>query len=150
MIGEFERTNEISNSSQRRLDIEFSMNGKTYLLDVSIVHPTAPSNLTQHTRPLLAQRSRSKKAFYFEVAQHKEVIFIPVIFSSFGAYDKGFQKLLNILKTHVLNMEDPAAPWVEIHHGIIAGVAAAIQEGNSKALDMWARRSRREVSPLHL
>ncbi|NRA51345.1 MAG: hypothetical protein HRU12_19635 [Phaeodactylibacter sp.] len=47
-------------------------------------------------------------------------------------------------------MEDPAAPWVEIHHGIIAGVAAAIQEGNSKALDMWARRSRREVSPLHL
>ena len=46
--------------SLKRPDLQIIMNHKNYLLDVTIVHPTAPSNLT-HSQKVLGQAEMSEK-----------------------------------------------------------------------------------------
>ena len=77
----------------KRPDLQIVMNHKTYLLDVTIVHPTAPSNL-QHSQKLLGQAEAAeklKKNKYDELSQNQNCTFIPFVIETYGGLGKRAQ-----------------------------------------------------------
>jgi hypothetical protein len=75
---------------RRRPDLDVTIGGKRFLVDVSIRHPTAPSRVARAAagRPLLtAERAAHEKMLYHGpsvAALHPPAEFVPFVLESYG------------------------------------------------------------------
>jgi hypothetical protein len=91
--------------TSKRPDLQIIINHKNYLLDITIVHPTAPSNLN-HSQKLLGQAEVSEKLKinkYDEISQEQHCIFIPFVIETYGGLGKKAQDFLNELSIFAID-----------------------------------------------
>ena len=116
----------------KRPDLQIVMNHKTYLLDVTIVHPTAPSNL-QHSQKLLGQAEASeklKKNKYDELSQNQNCTFIPFVIETYGGLGKRAQGFLNELSIFAIDHAVIRSRF-DIVNGLRYAIACSVQRGNA-------------------
>ena len=80
----------LDNRNQNRPDLHVILGHQTYLVDVSIVHPTAPSNVVQAARPLntAKKREQAKIRQYSSMSRQQNAIFVPFVLETFGGFGK--------------------------------------------------------------
>ena len=105
---------------------------KNYLLDITIVHPTAPSNLN-HSQKLLGQAEVSEKLKinkYDEISQEQHCIFIPFVIETYGGLGKKAQDFLNELSIFAIDHALIKSRF-DIVNGLRYAIACSVQRGNA-------------------
>ena len=109
-----------------RPDIEIILPEHSILVDVAVVHPSAPSrrNLTA-----LAATRDIKAAKYSSVASERGARFMAFIAESYGALGKQAMELLKLLD-NILDRA-PARPFELSGRAVMEALAVALQRGNA-------------------
>ena len=118
--------------TSKRPDLQIVMNHKTYLLDVTIVHPTAPSNL-QHSQKLLGQAEAAEKIKmnkYNELSQNQNCTFIPFAIETYGGLGNRAQGFLNELSIFAIDHAVIRSRY-DIVNGLRYAIACSVQRGNA-------------------
>jgi hypothetical protein len=133
-------------SSYRRPDLQINLNHITFLLDVAVTNPTAPSIMRRVNRPLMAakEKERSKENSYRELmenynsasgdqcglARHPATRFVPFVVEAFGGMGSQAEAFLRTLSVFA---RDNLSAWshYDVVEGLKQAVAIAIQRGNS-------------------
>jgi hypothetical protein len=118
--------------SSKRPDLQIIMNHKNYLLDVTIVHPTAPSNLT-HSQKILGQAEAAEKLKlnkYEEISLEQHCIFIPFVIETYGGLGRKAQDFLNELSIFAIDHAMIRSRF-DIVNGLRYAIACSVQRGNA-------------------
>src|SRR3984885_9185689 len=118
--------------TSKRPDLQIIMNHKNYLLDITIEHPTEPSNLN-HSQKLLGQAEVSEKLKinkYDEISQEQHCIFIPFVIETYGGLGKKAQDFLNELSIFAIDHALIKSRF-DIVNGLRYAIACAVQRGNA-------------------
>jgi hypothetical protein len=116
----------------KRPDLQIILNHKNYLLDVTIVHPTAPSNIS-HSQKLLGQADvaeRLKINKYEELSQNQNAIFIPFVIETYGGLGKKAQDFLNELSIFAIDHTTVRSRF-DVVSGLRYAIACSVQRGNA-------------------
>jgi hypothetical protein len=127
--------------SQRRPDIRITLNYITYLLDISVTNPTAPSIIKHVNKPLAAaRRAEKRKERSYELpmqtyrdgqgnTHHGAVRFVPFVLEAFGGMGGEAEKFLSSLSAF---SRDNLSAWshYDVVEGLKKAVAIALQRGN--------------------
>ena len=107
-----------------------------FLLDVSIVHPTAQSVLPLALRPLAAShlRARQKTLKYQALAQKENATFIPFILESTGAFWRTVPQTLLQIADHCCNGDFEGLSPREVKRYLSRAIAVLLQRGNANIL----------------
>jgi hypothetical protein len=123
---------------RRRPDIDIVLDGGRVLVDVSVVHPCAPSHIVGNNAmwsalgPLLA-REAAKVSKYRALAQDARAELLPFVVSSFGGFGVSAMRLFAILR-HQLSAMNPV-PWSsDPVSDLIREICVMLQQGNSLAV----------------
>jgi hypothetical protein len=122
----------VFSESSKRPDLQIIMNHKSYLLDATIVHPTAPSNL-QHSQKLLGQAEAAEKLKmnkYEELSQDQHCIFVPFVIETYGGLGKKAQEFLNELSIFAIDHAVIRSRF-DIVNGLRYAIACSVQRGNA-------------------
>jgi hypothetical protein len=118
--------------SSKRPDLQIIMNHKNYLLDVTIVHPTAPSNLN-HSQKILGQAEVSEKLKinkYEQISREQNCIFIPFVIETYGGLGRKAQDFLNELSIFAIDHAIIKSRF-DIVNGLRYAIACSVQRGNA-------------------
>jgi len=112
-----------------RPDIEIILPDHSILVDVAVVHPSAPSR--RSLTPLAATRDieNAKAAKYSSVASERGARFMAFIAESYGALGKQAMELLKLLD-NILDRA-PARPFELSGRAVMEALAVALQRGNA-------------------
>lgn len=126
----------LDHRNRERPDLHIIMHGAVILVDVTVVHPAAASNLSHAQVALgVADAAEKEKETKYQgvTAQHKAK-FIAFACETFGAVGTSATRLLDAIG---IAAQNSFGPWdeKEIKRGLIHSVASAIQSGNSMAVD---------------
>src|SRR3981081_2844036 len=91
--------------SSKRPDLQIIINHKNYLLDVTIVNPTAPSNLS-HSQKSLGQANAAEKLKinkYEQLSLDQHAIFIPFVIETFGGLGGKAREFLDELSVFAID-----------------------------------------------
>jgi hypothetical protein len=131
------------NTSLKRPDLRIIMNYITYLIDVTVTNPTAPSNM-HHVKKPLSQAKRAEKAkenkyrralenINADMNNQSPIKFIPFVLEAFGGMASQAEKFLNHLSAF---SRDHLSAWS--HYDIVSGlkkaIATAVQQGNGMVI----------------
>src|ERR1700761_4159167 len=108
------------------------MNHKNYLLDVTIVHPTAPSNLS-HSQKRLGQAQVAEKLKihkYEQLTQEQHATFIPFVIETYGGLGQKAQDFLNELSIFAID-HAMIRSRSNIVNGLRYSIACSVQRGNA-------------------
>jgi hypothetical protein len=126
----------LEDDSDKRPDIEAIIAGKRYLIDVTVIHPTAVSNATHAaTRPLASasKAANAKVKKYAEMTRRCKAIFVPFAVETYGGIcDQGnafVRDLIKLSSAHQVVWQ-PSEVVYTIRHAI----AVALQVGNARAV----------------
>ena len=125
------------NGDHTRPDLQLVLNGKHYLVDVTIRHPGCKTNI-QHgadTEQLAAahQGEKEKKAKYAAMAKAQQASFIPFAVETYGGLGKSATKLINLIASAAedgLQMLSES----EVRKELRESVAIAVQKGNANIM----------------
>jgi hypothetical protein len=87
----------VFSETHKRPDLQVVLASKVYLIDVTIVNPTAPSNV-RHGQKILGQASvaeKTKLRKYEELSSQQNCTFIPFVIEVYGGIGKRAQEFLN-------------------------------------------------------
>ena len=118
--------------SSKRPDLQIIMNHKNYLLDITIVSPTAPSNLS-HSQKLLGQAEAAEKLKinkYEELSQDQHAIFVPFVIETYGGLGKKAQEFLNELSIFAIDHATIRSRF-DVVNGLRYAIACSVQRGNA-------------------
>jgi hypothetical protein len=118
--------------SSKRPDLQIIMNHKQYLVDVTIVHPTAPANLS-HSQKLLGQAQAAEKLKcnkYDEISQEQHAIFIPFVIETYGGLGAKAQDFLNELSIFAIDHAVIRSRF-DVVNGLRYAIACSVQRGNA-------------------
>ena len=118
--------------SSKRPDLQIIMNHKNYLLDVTVVHPTAPSNLT-HSQKILGQAQAAEKLKmnkYEQISIEQHATFIPFVIETYGGLGKKAQDFLNELSIFAIDHAMIKSRF-NIVNGLRYSIACSVQRGNA-------------------
>jgi hypothetical protein len=118
--------------SAKRPDLQIIMGHKHYLVDVTIVHPTAPANLS-HSQKLLGQAhvaEKMKSRKYDEISQEQHATFIPFVIETFGGLGAKAQDLMNELSIFAIDHAVIRSRF-DIVSGLRYAIACSVQRGNA-------------------
>ena len=108
------------------------MNHKNYLLDVTIVSPTAPSNLA-HSQKQLGQVSAAEKLKmnkYEELSRDQHAVFIPFVIETYGGLGMKAQEFLNELSIFAIDHLTSRSRF-DVVSGLRYAIACSVQRGNA-------------------
>jgi hypothetical protein len=125
----------LERESRKRPDLDIQLDGNRILIDVSIVHPTAPSHYNLASKkPLVTAENmeKTKLTKYTDIARYHNCTFIPIVLESYGGMP---QKCLEFISTLSIFSEQNTNlyGWRDIAKDLKAGIAIAIQRGNGMA-----------------
>ena len=129
---------ERGDGSRRRPDLDVTIGGRRFLVDVSIRHPTAPSRVARAATgpPLVtAERGAREKTLYHGpsvAAMHPPAEFVPFVLETYGGLAG---QAAAFIKTVITATAQLAYVWAppEIIHGLPYAIAVAVQRLNSRA-----------------
>ena len=126
-----------ANGNHTRPDLQLLLNGRQYLVDVTIRHPPCKTNIGHGAaRQQLAaahQGETEKKAKYAAMAKAQQACFIPFSVETYGGLGKSARKLIKVIASSAqeqLYMMDEE----EVRKELKGSVAVAIQKGNARIL----------------
>jgi hypothetical protein len=126
-----------ANGDHTRPDLQLLLNGRQYLVDVTIRHPPCKTNIGHGAaRQQLAaahQGESEKKAKYAAMAKAQQACFIPFSVETYGGLGKSARKLIKLIASSAqeqLYMMDEE----EVRKELKGSVAVAIQKGNARIL----------------
>lgn len=118
--------------------------GDSFLCDVAIVQPSAPTHISTGKAQLAVAdaAAAAKRAQYTEMANEEGAEFVPIIAEVFGALHEDAIKFFKQLAN--LAVEDASCPWdrLEALIAIKSAVAVAIQKGNFQAFSRVQQNNR--------
>lgn len=125
-------------NSCRRVDLQLFIENQTALVDVSLVHPTAPSNVrlaSSRSDPSasLNRRAQSKIQHHASAARFQHSKFIPFVVESFGGFHSDCFRLLQLIRSSFANFSSSRST-AEFHLEFLQSISVAIQRGNALAL----------------
>lgn len=116
----------------RRPDILIRLGAQSFMIDVTVRHPTAPSHVAAAQTPLeVARRAeREKRALYDQLARDNHCRFVPFVIESFGAFGAAAVDFVKLIAGHA---EEAGSQWSrhEVLFGVISAVQVAVQSGNA-------------------
>lgn len=118
--------------SSKRPDLQIIMNHKNYLLDITIVSPTAPSHLS-HSQKLLGQAEAAEKSKinkYEEISEDQHAIFVPFVIETYGGIGKRAQEFLNELSIFAIDHTTIRSRF-DVVSGLRYAIACSVQRGNA-------------------
>jgi hypothetical protein len=118
-----------------RPDITVSTPHSMSHIDVSVVHPLAPSHIAAARMPEprhIINRENSKCAKYGERAADEEAQFIPAVVDTFGMFGSGMVKVIDLLRSTASSLE--AAPGSPLVKELEEALPFQIQRGNVQAV----------------
>ena len=127
-------------NSRTRPDLSYTLprdfTQALFLLDVSIVHPTAPSLLPLALHPLAAShlRARQKTLKYQALAQKENATFIPFIIESTGAFWRTVPQTLLQIADHCCTGDFGGLSPREVKRYLSRAIAILLQRGNANIL----------------
>src|SRR6202451_4762538 len=92
-----QRPKHVFSESNKRPDLQVVLASNVYLIDVTIVNPTAPSNLC-HSQKVLGQATAAEKTKirqYEELSSQQNCTFVPFVIEVYGGIGKMAQEFLN-------------------------------------------------------
>ena len=126
----------LDRDSERRPDIDASLGGKRFLIDVTILHPTARSNVADGARgPLALARSaaQEKSEKYAPMARHNKATFVPFAVETYGGIcDEANDFVRDLIK--MAGTFKFAWQPSEVVYTIRHSIAMAVQNGNAEAV----------------
>ena len=134
--------------SLKRPDILICLPHTSYLVDVSIRHPTAPSNLRLAHQPLavVKQAEQRKHAKYDQMAAAINSAFVPFIMETHGGYGPEALKLISDLVPPDTSPLDNLYPLHQTAFDLRSSLAIALQRGNAHAVMVGLSHARAAVS----
>ena len=122
---------------RRRPDVEIILERGRLAVDVSVVHPAAPTYINHHhatvsaTAPITA-RENQKNSKYRATVARAGAEFLPFVTSSFGGFGAAAMRFFSILRESVDAM-DPIAWSSDPVGDLIRDLCVVIQRGNASA-----------------
>ena len=130
---------------ERRPDIKVRVGASTYLLDVTVRNPTAPSNCKLGAKGSLAvakAAEQEKVAKYKELAEREKTAFVPFAIESFGGMGQAASRFVcDVIKESRKAMVS-WAPW-EVIYGLQNTIAVTVARGNAAIVRRSLARNRR-------
>ena len=144
----------IYGSERLRPDLDITFPDQSFMVDVAVTHPTAPSR--QQATPLAAAShvEHTKSAKYNALARRRATTFLPFVMESYGAYGAQAEQVLKILsskaKNSVITLPSGVGSFAEY---AARTLSLALQKGNALvarrgATEAWAAvvaQGRRQV-----
>jgi hypothetical protein len=84
--------------SDRRPDIDVTLGGDHFIIDVSIKHPLAQSYVGQDPEAVVRRAESSKEQKYGEVGHQQGATFVPFIMTTMGVGPKALSFIARIIK----------------------------------------------------
>jgi hypothetical protein len=141
------------NNSRRRPDLRVILNYITYLIDVTVTNPMAPSHM-HHVKQPLSQAKRAEKdkersyrdaleSLGPDLGSQRAVRFVPFVLEAFGGMGTQAETFLSHLSAFT---RDHLSAWS--HQDIVGGlkraIATAVQQGNGMIILAGYNNSTRE------
>jgi len=120
--------------SEQIPDLRLILGPQRVLVDVSIRHPLAPSNVRRAQRPLATAKNgeREKIDKYEEDAQRMGFRFVPFVIETTGGWGPRARHLASELATHAQNHMD--IPRERALNLLAQAISTAVQFGNAQLL----------------
>jgi hypothetical protein len=118
--------------TNKRPDLQVVLASKVYLIDVTIVNPTAPSNL-RYSQKVLGQASAAEKIKirkYAELSSQQNCIFIPFVIEVYGGIGKMAQDFLNEVSVFAHDHMTVSSRF-DVVNGLKFAIACSVQRGNA-------------------
>jgi hypothetical protein len=126
----------LSESNKRRPDMDVLLDGKTYLVDVSVVHSTASSYRDQVIRSqdhAVKQAEMRKRAWYDEMAKAIGATVVPIVIDSLGGMGKDGLAFFQLLTAHAADPVNRRGWTVNgFTDRITWAVQCAVHKGNAR------------------
>jgi hypothetical protein len=116
-----------------RPDLLVQMGGKTYLIDVTVVNPLAPSHIaTAANRPMavLAQAETRKHTTYDALAAHQGAVLVPFAIETTGGFGSEALAFIKELISTAARFQTVWTPR-QVVQGLYRSVAVSVARGNS-------------------
>lgn len=126
----------------KRPDILVTLGTDHFLVDVTIRHPTAPSQVAIALVPLgiASQAERRKLDHYQDMARQQLATMVPFAIESYGAFGDLATSFMKRIADHARH-SSPSYSVVSILSGLIQSLAVAVQRGNTEAIAHGLRLS---------
>ena len=131
-----------------RPDIHVIFPSLKLLIDVSVVHPAAPTYAQNSHVPLFsaASRERDKATKFKTLALAEEARFIPFVLETFGAWGRQAIKLITDLTSLLSEHKGLAFSSPDARGEMVRILAVALQSGNARVLLNGCMRSREHAA----
>ena len=119
-----------SSETGKRPDLQVVLASKVYLIDVTIVNPTAPSNL-RHSQKVLGQATAAEKIKlrkYEELSAQQNCTFIPFVIEVYGGIGKMAQEFLNEVSVFAHDHMTVCSRF-DVVNGLKYAIACSVQRG---------------------
>ena len=123
-------------NSRRRVDLKLFIENQTALVDVSFVHPTAPSHIAAASadpNAPLNRRAQSKLSHHQSAAEAQNSALFAFVLESFGALHPDCMRLIMVIADAFLNFSSARATK-EFLDEFVHSLSIAIQRGNAIAI----------------
>ena len=122
--------------SRERPDIEARIGGDNFLIDVTIILPTAKSHVAKALKPLGAAISAGKAKIkkHGPESERKGVLFIPYVVETYGGLAPNARDFNKFLANYGVRNEMTYTKD-EIFKSLYSAIAVAVQEGNRKCAE---------------
>ena len=122
------------NGDHTRPDLQLVLNGRQYLVDVTIRHPACKTNIGHGAaRQQLAaahQGEAEKKAKYAAMAKAQQACFIPFSVETYGGLGKSSRRLIKLIASATQERLQMLSDE-EVRKELKGSVAIAVQKGNA-------------------
>ena len=127
----------------RHPDIDVKLGRDRYLLDVSIVHPTAPTYVSLARNPMggSANMVKLKHEKHLALARKVGATVIPVVLETFGALADPAVDFFKVVASYGHDRGSSLYSWREIYLGIVAELSHRLQEWNADVIRHAASKS---------
>ena len=121
-------------------DGEFHFSSFTFLVDLSGVHPLAPSHLVASPNPGQAMESRAntKETKYQAHADERGCLFVPLIIDAFGRLHPQFLSFIDRIEEQALAWGSAASPSRMTRERFLADLSSSWQRDNARIILQFA------------
>lgn len=137
----------IDSNDDSRADAHFFFSSMTSFVDVSVVHPAAPSYVKQSHRPLFSATTREKQkdGLYLQRATAQGASFFPFVVESFGAIGKKAQTFISKLRDEALANGVTDIEGLPVKSFLTRSLSFSLQLGNALLLLEGSRSARAKL-----
>lgn len=127
-----------------RPDIHIVFPSTKFLVDVSVVHPAAPTYAPRSHIPLFSAlcRERDKTTKFAKLASEEKAQFVPFVLETFGGWGRQATKLISDIASLAVESKSISVTGDDVRGDMVRVIAIALQAGNSSVLLNGCMRTR--------